>query len=101
MWRIFGVHINNDHANKRRADCRKTCADLVGLALREQADIITGDWNQAGGYLEECVYHAVKYHEKQYNLDPGTILWRIPGETCEIRTVFSTGLLTALNRTCS
>ena len=88
MWRVLGVHVNNDHANKRREDCRKTMADLTGLALRDKVDIMTGDFNQAGGYLEECVFHAVKYHERQYGLEPGTIQWKIPGETCEIRTVF-------------
>ena len=62
---------------------------------------MTGDWNQAGGYLEECVYYAVKYHEMTYHLELGTIVWKIIGETCEIRTVFSTGLLTTLNMTCT
>ena len=51
IWRTMGVHINKVHANTRRGDCRITCADLIGLGLREYADMITGDWNQAGSYL--------------------------------------------------
>ena len=40
-------------------------ADLICLALRDETDIVTGDFNQAGGYLEEVVFNAVKYHEKR------------------------------------
>ena len=29
IWRGTGVHVNNKHANTRRADCRLTCADLI------------------------------------------------------------------------
>ena len=54
IWRGTGVHVNNKHANLRREDCRYTCGDLIMLALRDRNDIITGDWGQAGNYLEEC-----------------------------------------------
>ena len=64
MWRVIGIHVNDQFANKKRDHCRILCADLIGLALREKADIITRDWNQAGGYIEECVCHAVVYHER-------------------------------------
>ena len=63
-------------------------ADLVCLALRDEVDIITGDFNQAGGYLEEVVYNAVMYHENENNLPRGTIKWLLPGKECEIRAVF-------------
>ena len=56
MWRVLSVHVNNDYANNTRGDCRKTLADLTCLALRDKVDIQTGDFNQAGGYLEECVF---------------------------------------------
>ena len=52
----MGVHVNNVRANRRRADCRRTIADLVGLCLRDKVDIMAGDFNQAGWYLDECVY---------------------------------------------
>ena len=80
--------MNNDYANKTRGDCRKLLADLLGLALRDEVDIITGDWNQAGDYLEECMFNAVKYHEKENEMEEGTIQWKIPGIKCEIRTIF-------------
>ena len=54
IWRGMGVRVNNKHANLRREDCRYTCGDLITLALRDRQDFITGDWNQAGNYLEEC-----------------------------------------------
>ena len=88
MWRIMGVHVNNDHANKRRADCRTTCGGLIMLGLRDRVDIITGDFNQAGGYLEECCFYAVQLYEERNNMPAGTIAWQIPGKTCEIRTIF-------------
>ena len=47
-WRICGVHMHRHHANTRRQHGRTTAADLLGLALRDKADAITGDWNQAG-----------------------------------------------------
>ena len=84
----MGVHVNNKHANLRREDCRYTCGDLIMLALRDHQDIITGDWNQAGNYLEECCYHAVRTYESRNNMPHGTIAWLIPGTTCEIRTIF-------------
>ena len=43
-------------------------ADLVCLALRDETDIITGDFNQAGGYLEEVVFNAVMHQERENNL---------------------------------
>ena len=58
MWRGASVHMNNEHANTRREHARITLADLLGLALRERADSVAGDFNQAGGYLEECIYWA-------------------------------------------
>ena len=60
MWRVMSVHIHNEHANKRREHGRKTVADMIGLALRDEVDIITGDWNQAGWYLEETTYWEVR-----------------------------------------
>merc|ERR1712197_256943 len=101
----MGVHVNNDHANKRRQDCRYTCGDLITLGLRDQVGIMTGDWNQSGNYLEECCYHAVRNHERRNNMEPGTIAWLIPGTVCEIRSIFSTGqsvafLITWLSRRC-
>ena len=44
-------------------------------------------FNQAGSYLEECVYWAAKYDEQENNLTPGTVSWTIPDPECEIRTV--------------
>ena len=88
IWRGTGVHVNNKHANLRRGDCRLTCADLITLALRDRKDFLTGDWNQAGNYLEECCYHAVRAFEARNNVPYGTIPWRIPGNKCEIRTIF-------------
>ena len=88
IWRGTGVHVNNKHANLRRADCRLTCADLITLCLRDRKDFITGDWNQAGNYLEECCFHAVRTYEWRNNVPYGTIPWRIPGKKCEIRTIF-------------
>ena len=84
----MGVHVNNKHANLRREDCRYTCGDLIMLALRDHQDITTGDWNQAGNYLEECCYHAVRTFESRNNMPHGTIAWLIPGTVCEIRTIF-------------
>ena len=88
IWRGTGVHVNNKHANLRRGDCRYTCADLITLALRDRQDFITGDWNQAGKYLEECCDHAVRTFEARNNMPYGSIPWPIPGKTCEIRTIF-------------
>ena len=84
----MGVHINHGHANKRREYCRLTCVDLITLCLRDQKDFITGDWNQAGGYLEECCFYAVRTYEWRNNLPQGSIPWKIPGKKCEIRTIF-------------
>ena len=84
----MGVHVNNKHANLRREDCRYTCGDLIMLALRDRQDFITGYWNQAGNYLEECCYHAVRTYESRNNMPHGTIAWLIPGTVCEIRTIF-------------
>ena len=50
----MSVHIDHEHANERKEHCRTTVADFVGLALRDQADMMTGDFNQVGGDLEEC-----------------------------------------------
>ena len=80
MWRTLGVHINNVHANTRREHCRTTVADVIGLALRDMADIISGDWNQAGYYHSECAYHAAKYFENETGRAPGSVKWAIPGE---------------------
>ena len=55
----------NDHANQRKQDYLRTVANLIGLALYEKVDIITGDWDQAGGHLEECVHLAIQHHEKR------------------------------------
>ena len=49
IWRCVSVHMNNAHANKKREHARITLADLIGLALRERADLFAGDFNQAGG----------------------------------------------------
>ena len=80
IWRGAGVHVNNKHANLRRGDCRYTCADLITLALRDRHDFIARDWNQAGNYLEECCYHAVRTFEERNNMPYGTIPWGIPGK---------------------
>ena len=63
-WRVISIHVNNDYANKKRGDCRKMLADLICLALRDETEIVTGDFNQAGSYIEEIVFNAVMYHEK-------------------------------------
>ena len=68
-------------------NCRISLADLIGLALRERADIMSGDFNQAGSYLEECVYWAVKYYAEEHGLPAATISWTIPEPDYEIRTV--------------
>ena len=88
IWRGMGVNVRNKHANLRREDCRYTCGDLIMLALRDRKDIITGDCNQAGNYLEECCYHAVRTYESRNNMPHGTIAWLIPGTVCEIRAIF-------------
>ena len=88
MWRIMSVHLHNEHVNKRREHGRKTVADMIGLALRDEVDIVTGDWNQAGWYLEETTYWEVRLYEKSKGLTPGTVQWAIPGPTYEIRTIF-------------
>ena len=88
MWRIMSVHCNNTHVNERRWDGRITVADLIGLGLRDKVDIMTGDWNQAGWYLEECTYWTVRYYEQKHGLTPGSVKWAIPGATFEIRTIF-------------
>ena len=101
IWRVVSVHMNNEHANRRRKDCRVTLSDLIGLALRDRADIMAGDFNQAGGYLEECIYWAVKYYEHGNGLAPGTVQWALPEPECEIRTVISVGQLKANSIACS
>ena len=87
IWRVMSVHVNNEHANRRRAYCRLSLADLFGLALRDRTDIVSGDFNQVGQYLEECVYWAVRCHEEEHVLPRTTISWAIPDPVCEIRTV--------------
>ena len=87
-WRIGGVHMHHKHANERRQHGRYSAADVIGIALRDKVDAITGDWNQAGGYLEECVGEAVNLKAEQHGIAPGTVIWQIPGEPCEIRTLF-------------
>ena len=94
-WRICGVHMHHKHANDRRNHRRESAADVISIALRDKADAVTGDWNQAGGYLEEVVAEAVQLYEDERGLERGTVIWLIPGEPCEIRTVFSIGPLTA------
>ena len=44
-------------------------------------------FNQAGGYIEECIYWAVKYYEHDHGLAPGTVQWALPEPECEIRTI--------------
>ena len=80
--------MHHKHANERRQHGRESAADVIGLALRYKCDAITGDWNQAGGYLEEVVAEAVKLYEDDQGLERGTVIWLIPGEPCEIRTAF-------------
>ena len=87
LWRVMSVHVNNKHANIRRADCRRTLASLIALCLRDKVDIMAGDFNQAGWYLEECVYWAVRAYAQENNLPPETIQWTIPEPVCEIRCV--------------
>ena len=69
---MISIHVDHEYANKTKGDCRKRLADLVCLALRDEVDIITGDFSQAGGYLGEVVFHAVMYHERGNNLPEGT-----------------------------
>ena len=88
MWRVMSVHLHNEHVNRRREHGRKTVADIIGLALRDQVDIVSGDWNQAGWYLEESTSWEVKLYEQSRGLAPGTVQWAIPGPTYEIRTIF-------------
>ena len=88
IWRAGTTHTHNDHANTRKVDGRVTVADLIGLALRDKLDILSGDWNQAGSYLKECCYHAVQCYEDSNNLPRVTVRWGIPGPVCEIRTIF-------------
>ena len=53
--------------------------------IRDQVDLVSGDWNQGGGYSGECVKHAVWIHERN---NPGMrVKWIIQGHT-EIRIVF-------------
>ena len=87
-WRVCSVHLHHEHANKRREHGRETAADIITLALREKCDAVSGDWNQAGGYLEEVVGECVRLYERQNNLAPNTVIWQIPGDPIEIRTVF-------------
>ena len=87
LWRVMSIHANNEHANTRRGDCRRTVADVIGLALRDKVDIIAGDFNQAGGYLTECGHWAVRYPEEENHLPKGSISWTIPEPVCEISAV--------------
>ena len=87
-WRVMGVHVDNKHADLRQEDCRYTCGDLITLGLRDRTDIITGNWNQASNYLEECCYYAVRTYESNNNMSPGTIAWFISDPICENRTIF-------------
>ena len=76
---VASVHLNNDHANKNRIDGRTTLANFFILMLRDQVDLVSGDWDQGGGYLGECVKHAVRFHERA---NPGTrVRWSIQGHT--------------------
>ena len=47
-WRVCSLHLNNDHA-KQRQGVRETLANFLGLMLRDQVGVITGDFNQ-GAY---------------------------------------------------
>ena len=58
------------------------------LGLRDKVDIMTGDWNQSGGYLEACCFYAVQLYEERNKLEAGSIAWQIPCKVCEIRTIF-------------
>ena len=62
-WRIMAVHVDRKHAYLRQEECRFTCGDLITLGLRDHTDNITGNWNQASNYLEECCYYAVRTYE--------------------------------------
>ena len=75
-------------------------AGFIGLALRDKADFVSGDFIQAGGYLEECVYHAVKFYEFVLDLTLGSVQWDLPGPVCEIRTVICNWPLKVRNITC-
>ena len=76
--------------------CRRTIADLIGLMLRDKVDIATGDFNQAGYSLGECVKHAVAhYHQGNTH---ARAMFTIPEPNEEIRTVFSTGLYFPIKR---
>ena len=85
---------------KKRQVCRITVTERLGLAHRDHSYIITGNVNQAGGYLEECMAHAVKKIEWGNGWEPGTVQWGIPGVPCEIRTILSIGQLMENNLTC-
>ena len=50
----MSVHVNNDHANTRKEHCGTTVADLIGLVLRYQVDIVTG----IGTKLEDILKNA-------------------------------------------
>ena len=72
-WRIVAVHVDRVHAYLRQEDCRFTVGDLITLALRDHIDIITGDWNQASEYLEECCFCAVRTYELHNNMPLGLL----------------------------
>ena len=92
--------MHNEHVNKKRGDGRVTTADLIGLGLRDKLDIMTGDWNQAGGYLEECCYHAVKFYEKKIIFQEVPFAGIFRAQFARSAPSSSTGASKASNTTC-
>ena len=69
---MTSIHIDPGYANNTPGACRILLADLICLALRDEVDIITGDFDKSGSYLEEVVINAVMYHEEEKEL-PGEL----------------------------
>ena len=76
--------MDHEHAKEAEA-CRQTLADFLALMLRDEVDIVTGDFNQASKFLGEVMTNVVDFYEEQTNTRPH---WLMPLPHEEIRTIF-------------
>ena len=86
IWHVSTIHINVDYSDNRH-DVMITIADYIGLCLRDQVDIISGNWNLATEYLTECVWHVVDVYEHEKHMPPGAVKWTITDQNSEYRTI--------------
>ena len=83
MWRVCTVHLDHDHAKKRR-DVRQTLADFLSLMMRDKVDIITGDFNQGAYVLGEVMTRVMAFYESEHSIK---VNWFMPKPYEEIRTI--------------